>query len=246
LPLRKKFQGEVEILSIKDKVAKKALATLDVPGIEKMIEKLTGQCLFMFTNMSPFKLNVLLGKNKIFLSARGGDISSIDIVIPPKNTGVAPGPILTEFKEVGIKTKIDQGTVWIAQEARPAKKGDVISASLATLLGKLDIKPVEAGIELHAALEEGLQYETEDLAIDVDAFRDEIAKSHQEAIALSIEVGYITPDNIKQILAKAAQSAMSVSVEAGYLTDDNKEQVLQKADAQAKGLASKAKDYKPA
>ncbi len=91
-----------------------------------------------------------------------------------------------------------------------------------------------------------LQYEKEDLAIDVDAFRDEIAKSHQEAIALSIEVGYITPDNIKQILAKAAQSATSVSVEAGYLTDDNKEQVLQKADAQAKGLASKAKDYKPA
>ena len=42
LPLRKKFQGEVEILSIKDKVAKKALATLDIPGIEKMIEKLTG------------------------------------------------------------------------------------------------------------------------------------------------------------------------------------------------------------
>jgi len=246
LPLRKKFQGDVEILSIKDKVAKKALATLDVPGIEKMIEKLTGQCLFMFTNMSPFKLNVLLGKNKIFLSARGGDISSIDIVIPPKNTGVAPGPILTEFKDVGIKTKIDQGTVWIAQEARPAKKGDVISTNLASILGKLDIKPVEAGITLHAALEEGLQYEKEDLAIDVDAFRDEIAKSHQEAIALSIEVGYITPDNIKQILAKAAQSATSVSVEAGYLTDDNKEQVLQKADAQAKGLASKAKDYKPA
>ncbi len=245
LPLRKKFQGEVEILSIKDKVAKKALATLDVPGIEKMIEKLTGHCLFMFTNMSPFKLNVLLGKNKIFLSARGGDISSIDIVIPPKNTGVAPGPILTEFKEVGIKTKIDQGTVWIAQEARPAKKGDVISASLASILGKLDIKPIEAGISLHAALEEGLQYEKEDLTIDVDAFRDEIAKAHQEAIALSIEIGYITPDNIKQILAKAAQSATSLSVEAGYLTDDNKEQVLQKADAQAKGLASKAKDYKP-
>jgi len=245
LPLRKKFQGEVEILSIKDKVAKKALATLDVSGIEKMIEKLTGQCLFMFTNMSPFKLNVLLGKNKIFLSARGGDISSIDIVIPPKNTGVAPGPILTEFKDVGIKTKIDQGTVWIAQEARPAKKGDVISTKLASLLGKLDIKPVEAGITLHAALEEGLQYEKEDLTIDVDAFRDEIAKAHQEAIALSIEIGYITPDNIKQILAKAAQSATSLSVEAGYLTDDNKEQVLQKADAQAKGLASKAKDYKP-
>jgi len=39
---------------------------------------------------------------------------------------------------------------------------------------------------------------------------------------------------------------MSVSVEAGYLTDENKEQILQKGDSQARGLASKAKDYKPA
>ena len=73
LPLRKKFKGEVEIVSIKDKIAKKALEKLDVPGIKDIIEKLTGQCLFMFTNMSPFKLNVLLGKNKILLLARAGD-----------------------------------------------------------------------------------------------------------------------------------------------------------------------------
>jgi large subunit ribosomal protein L10 len=35
-------------------------------------------------------------------------------------------------------------------------------------------------------------------------------------------------------------------VEAGYITDENKEEILQKANAQAQGLASKAKDYKPA
>ena len=107
LPLRKKLQGEVEILSIKDKVAQKSLEKLDIPGIEKMKEKLTGQCVFMFTNMSPFKLNVLLGKNKVFLTARGGDIASMDVIVPPKNTGIAPGPMLTEFKENKIPTKIN-------------------------------------------------------------------------------------------------------------------------------------------
>ncbi len=60
LPLRKKLKDEVEFVSIKDKVAKKALEKQKVAGIKGMIEKLTGQCLFMFTNMSPFKLNVLL------------------------------------------------------------------------------------------------------------------------------------------------------------------------------------------
>ena len=36
LPLRKKFKNDVEIISIKDKVAQKALAVLKMPSIEKL------------------------------------------------------------------------------------------------------------------------------------------------------------------------------------------------------------------
>jgi len=246
LPLRKKLKGEVEFVSIKDKIAQKALEKVDVPGIKEMIGELTGQCLFMFTNMSPFKLNVLLAKNKIMLAARGGDISSIDIVVPEKNTGIAPGPMLTEFKEAKIPTKIDQGTIWISKETTPVKKGGVINQKLAALLGKLDIKPVEAGIALYSAIEDGLKYSQDELVIDVEKIRDEFAQAHQQAVSLSIEAAYVTPENISQILSKAAQSARSVSIESGFMTDDTKEQILQKADAQAKALAGQAKDYTPA
>ena len=246
LPLRKKLLGDVEIVSVKDKVAKLALETTGIKGIEKFVSKLNGQCLFMFTNMSPFKLNVLLGKNKVMLSARGGDLASMDVVIPPKNTGIAPGPMLTDFKENGIPTKIDQGTICIMRETIPVKKGEVISEKLAALLGKLDIKPIEAGIVLNSALEEGLVYAQQEMIIDLEKFRNDMSQAHQEAISLSIEAAYITKDNIKQILAKASQSAKSVSVEAGYVTDDTKETILQKANGQAKSVASKAKDYTPA
>ena len=246
LPLRKKLQGEVEVVSIKDKVAKLAFAKAGVTGVDKLSEKVTGQCVFMCTNMSPFKLNVLLGKNKVMLFARGGDAASMDVVIPPKNTGIAPGPMLTDFKENGIATKIDQGTIWIMKETIPVKQGEVISEKLAGLLSKLDIKAIEAGIALNAALEEGLVYQEEEMVIDVEKFRNDLAQAHQEAVSLSIEAAYITADNIEQILAKAAQSARSVSTEAGYLTEDTKEQVLQKAHGQAQGVASKAKDYTPA
>ena len=245
LPLRKKLQGEVEILSIKDKVAQKSLEKLDIPGIEKMKEKLTGQCVFMFTNMSPFKLNVLLGKNKIMLAARGGDIASMDVVVPPKNTGIAPGPMLTEFKENKIPTKIDQGTIWILKETTPIKKGEVISTKLAALLGKLDIKPIEAGIVLNSALSEGVLFTEKELVVDVDLFRKQISEAHQNAVSLSIEAAYITNENIEQILAKASQSARSVSLEIGYMTDDNKEQIIQKADGHAKSVVSKTKGYTP-
>jgi large subunit ribosomal protein L10 len=246
LPLRKKFLGEVEVVSIKDKVAKKAFSTLNIPGISKMLESLTGQCVLMFTNMSPFKLNVLLGKNKVMMYARGGDIASIDVTVPAKNTGIAPGPMLTEFKEAGVPTKIDQGTIWITKDTTPVKKGGAVSEKLATLLQKLDIKTIEAGILLETALEEGIQYKKEELIIDLAKYRELFARAHQEALSLSLEAAYITKDNIKQILAKAAQGSRSVAVEASFVTDETKESILQKANAQAQSVASKAKGYTPA
>ena len=246
LPLRKILKDDVEFVSIKDKVARKALDQLDVAGIKDMVGELTGQCMFMFTNMSPFKLNVLLAKNKIMMIARGGDVASIDIVVPAKNTGIAPGPMLTEFKQAGIPTKIDQGTIWIAKDTTPVLKGEVINEKLAAILGKLDIKPVEAGISLFVALEDGVKYAEEEMIIDVEKVRGEFAQAHQEAVSLSIAAAYITPDNISQILSKAAQSARSVSIESGFMTDETKEQILQKADAQARAIAGKAKDYTPA
>jgi large subunit ribosomal protein L10 len=246
LPLRKILKDDVEFVSIKDKIAKKAFADSDVPGIKEIIKEISGQCMLIFTNMSPFKLNVLLAKNKIMMNARGGDIASVDVVVPAKNTGIAPGPMLTEFKNAGIPTKIDQGTIWIAKDSTPVLKGEAISEQLAAILGKLDIKPVEAGISLYTALEDGVKYAEEEMVIDVEKVKEQIGQAHQEAVSLSIEAAYITADNILQILGKAAQSAHSVSVESGFMTDETKEQILQKADSQAKAVAGQAKDYTPA
>ncbi|TLX81424.1 MAG: 50S ribosomal protein L10 [Thaumarchaeota archaeon] len=243
LPLRKKFKGQVEIVSIKDKIAQKALAGLKMPSIEKMVDKLVGQCVLMFTNMSPFKLNILLGKNKIMMPARAGDIASIDVIIKAGNTGITPGPILTDFKEAGVATKIDQGTIWITKDSIPAKKGAVISEKLATLLSKLDVKPVEAGIFLDAAIAENILYAKDELVIDVEKYRNTFAQAHQEAMSLAIEIGYVTKENVSTILAKAAQQARAIALESGYLTDETKDQVIQKAHAQAKALAGKAKNY---
>ena len=151
--------------------------------------------------------------------------------------------MLTEFKEAGIPTKIDQGTIWIQKDTTPVKKGQAINEKLAALLGKLDIKPVEAGISLYTALEDGLKYAEKELVVDVETIRNKFAQLHQEAISLSIEVAYVTADNISHILRKATQSARSVSIESGFMTNETKEQILQKAEAQAKSLAGKAKNY---
>lgn len=245
LQLRKKLKDKVEFISIKDKLATKALGAVQVPGISDMISDIQGQCMMLVTDMSPFRLNLLLAKNKVMLAARGGDIASIDVEIAARNTGIAPGPMLTEFKDAGIPTRIDQGTIWIAKDTTPAKKGEVINEKLASMLGKLDIKPIEASILLDMAIEDGLKYAKDDLLVDLDAVATELATAHQEAVNLSVEAGYVTADNIMQILAKASAAARAVSVQSGYVTDETRNDVLAAAHSRALALAQKA-GYEPA
>ena len=242
LPLRKRLKGDVTFVSIKDKVARKALGAAEgeVPGLADMASRLAGQCMFMFTDMSPFRLNVVLSKNTVMLPARAGDTASIDVVVPAKNTGIAPGPMLTVFKDAGIPTKIDQGTIWITRDTVPVKKGGVVDENLAPLLAKLDIKPVEAGILLDSALEDGVVYSAGELAVDVGAVRDGLGAAHAGALALSVEAAYPTAGNVEQILARAAQRAASLSVEAAFVTADTAEPILQRAHSRALALMSAA------
>lgn len=125
--IRKKFHKDIIIKVIKNRVTQRAFEKLsDVHGIEKLSSQLEGQCALMFTNISPFKLNLIFDQNKVFLAAKGGDVTRTEIMIASGDTGITPGPVLSEFKEASVPTKIDQGTIWVSKDTVVAKPGDVI------------------------------------------------------------------------------------------------------------------------
>lgn len=240
--IRKKFRNDIKIRIIKNKVAQRAFENVkDVAGLESLSKELEGQCALMFTQISPFKLNLVFSQNKIFLPAKGGDIVSKDIVIPAGNTGIAPGPVLSEFKVANVPTKIDQGTIWVNKDTVVAKPGDVISQQLASLMSKLNIKPIEAGIAVNFAIAEGLLFKEADLRIDLEEYRNELIKSFQQALALATEAGYATPETVKPMLVKAQQHARSLAAESGYLTKETADIVLPRAQSKAQAVASEAK-----
>jgi large subunit ribosomal protein L10 len=240
--IRKKFRNDIKIRIIKNKVAQRAFENVkDVVGLESLSKELEGQCALMFTQISPFKLNLVFAQNKIFLPAKGGDIVSKDIVIPAGNTGIAPGPVLSEFKVANVPTKIDQGTIWVNKDTVVAKPGDVISQQLASLMSKLNIKPIEAGIAVNFAIAEGLLFKEADLRIDLEEYRNELIKSFQQALALATEAGYATPETVKPMLVKAQQHARSLAAESGYLTKETADIVLPRAQSKAQAVASEAK-----
>ena len=248
MAIRKKFRNEIEIITIKNKVAQRCFEKIfnDVKGLEFLNKELEGQCALMFTNLNPFKLNLTFDKNKIFLAAKGGDIAPNELVIFAGNTGINPGPVLSEFKEAKVPTKIDQGTIWISKDTIVAKEGDIISQKLAALLSKLNIKPIEAGIAVNFAIAEGLQFKEKDLKIVIGDYLQEIIKSHQEALSLSVEAVYLNKESLPLILSKGKQHAISLSIESGYLTSETTELILAKAGAVANNLSHQldAKGYK--
>lgn len=246
--LRKKFRGTIKIRVIKNKVAQRAFENLsDIPNLQELSKLLEGQCALMFTNTNPFRLNLIFDKNKIFLPAKEGDIASSEIVINAGNTGINPGPVLSEFKEANVPTKIDQGTIWVVKDTVVARPGDRISSKLASLMSKLGIKPIEAGISVNLAVSEGMLLTDSDLRINLEDYTTGLAKCLIESFALAAEAGYVTTENIKSLLIKAQQNSIMLAIESGYLTDITIGHSLAKCTANALALQAELakKGYKP-
>lgn len=237
MQLRKRFRGDIKLRVVKNKVVLRAFEKIgDVPQLPEFSKRLEGQCLLLFTNTNPFRLNLLFDKSKIFLPAKGGDIAPSEIIIHAGNTGITPGPVLSEFKEANVPTKIDQGSIWVVKDTRVAKPGDQISQKLASLLSKLGVKPIEAGISVNCAIADGLLFTEQDLRIDLDAFVKEIATGAFEGLNLAIICGYLTPETVGPLIRQARHEALNLSVSVGYITDETVKAVLSSAHAQSLGV----------
>jgi len=249
--IRNKLRGLATIRMARKNLIKRALnaADKDKPGISKLTEHMEGAIALVLSNANPFKLARILEKNKIPAPAKPGQIAPKDIIVPAKDTGIAPGPIISELHEVGIPTKIEGGTVHVEKDTVVAKKGEVISEELANVLKRLDIEPMEVGLSLLAAYDNGIIIEEELLHKPLEDYENMLMESIQAALSLSIEAGIIVPENAKIILQKAYMNALSVAIEASILTSDTARFVLSSAFAKAltlaKMISEKSPEYKP-
>lgn len=243
MQLRKKFRGDIKLRVVKNKVVLRAFEKIgDVPRLPEFSNRLEGQCLLLFTNTNPFRLNLLFDKSKIFLPAKGGDIAPTEIIVYAGNTGITPGPVLSEFKEANVPTKIDQGSIWVVKDTRVARPGDQISQKLASLLSKLGVKPIEAGISVSCALADGLLFTEQDLRIDLDAFVKEVAKGAFDGLNLAIVCSYLTPETVGPLILQAGHEALNLSVSVAYITDETVKSILSSAHAQSLSVSNILKD----
>ena len=228
--LRRKLEKSAYLRVVKNTLIKRAIAECkDKPGLENLEEHLEGSNIFLFTSLNPFKLALLLEKSRVKTTAKAGDVAAFDVTIPAGNTGLPPGPIISQFTAVGLPTRIEAGSVWVSRDTTVAKKGDVITARLASVLSKLGMKPVEVGLTLKAVYDEGLIIIEEQLRLDLGEVRRNIEEAHAYAFNLSLNAAYPLPENIVLLLQTAHQKAYRLALNAGIPTPDTIADLLRKA-----------------
>ena len=238
--LRKKLKENANMIVVKNSIISRAVSEItDKEGIEKLADHLTGPNLYLFTNLNPFKLVMLLEKSRVKAAARAGDLAAFDVTVPAGNTGLPPGPIISQFTAVGLRTRIEAGSVFVAKDTMVVKKGEPITAQLASLLAKLGIKPVEVGLSLKLVFDDGVILSADDLSIDVDAFRQSVEQAHQFAFNLSMEAAYPTAENASLLVKLAHQNAFSLAMSAAIINADTVEELIRKANMQMQSLNEK-------
>ncbi len=222
------------------KVAKKTLMKMALEKSSKdlkgLLEKDAIQPALIFTNMNPFKLVKYLNKNKSPAPAKVGDIAQEDIVITAGVTEFPPGPAISAFKKVGLKTSVEGGKIKIVEDKVVCKAGEKITEDLAQIFSMLKMEPMKIGLNVIAIWENGTIYDKSILEVDEKEYLEKIKLASTHAFNLSVEVGYPTKDNIETLVLKAFLNAKSLAVEAALPEKDIIEDILAKAAAQAKVL----------
>jgi large subunit ribosomal protein L10 len=243
--LKKSMTGKVYLRVLKNTLIKIALEEMNQAELKKLEAYLDGSNVFLFTDLNPFKLALLLERGKVKTTAKSGDIAAMDVVIPSGNTGQPPGPVISQLNAVGLPTRIESGSVWISKDTLVVRRGEIINERLAGVLSKLGIKAVELGISMRAVFDNGLIITGDQLKVDIDSTRKSVQASNGEAFALALEIGYTSKDTIKPLLQRAHQKAVALSVSATIPTKDTIADIIRKANAEMTSLSGAADKVKP-
>ena len=214
--LRRKFRSDVHMQVIKNNIIKRALIASKKHNIENLIDSVSGSSIFLFTSINPFKLNLILENSTVNASAKAGDVAQGDILIPRGNTGLPPGPAISELHEIGIRTRIETGSIWVMRETVVAKEGDVISPSLASVLSKLGMTPIEVGLHIQNCYHDGFVLNSDQLRLDLEEIRNEFTTAVNQAFNFAVETQYPTVETLPTILSKAITNARTLAFQASY------------------------------
>jgi large subunit ribosomal protein L10 len=240
--MKSKLRGKVHLCMTKKRLMKIALEQLksEKRGIDELEKYFEGMPALLFTKESPFKLSKSLQQSKSSAPAKPGQTAPKDIIIPKGPTSFTPGPIISELSSIGIKTGVEGGKVAVKEDSIVAKKGEKIKPKVAEVLTRMGIEPMEVGLDLMAAYENGIIYPKDILLIDEKEFMSNLNKACSWAFNLAVFINYPTKDTINILLGKAFNDAKALGISQNIIDSVVIEDLLGKAEMGMLSLKSTA------
>ncbi|MGC9307778.1 MAG: 50S ribosomal protein L10 [Thermoplasmatota archaeon] len=237
--MRRELRGDAVLRVSKNTLIK--LALTDKNGQAALVDHVDGQSAIIATEMNPFKLYKRLEAAKMDAPAKGGETAPHDIVVQKGKTPFKPGPIVGDLQQVGIPAAIREGAIVIEKTVTVVQKGDVIEPSMAKMLTKLEIYPLEVGLDVQAIYEDGSLFTPDVLAIDEQEVMDNFKSAVTRALALARGVAYPAAPVVPQLLQKAYRDALALALETETFTQETITQFISRAHMQAATLAKELK-----
>merc|ERR1719159_255157 len=125
-----------------------------------------------------------------------------DVFIPAGPSGLDPSQT-TFFQALNIATKIVKGQIELVSETRICTKDVKVSASEQALLGKLNIKPFEYGLEVQQVFQDGSVFDAAVLDIKPEVLIGKFMAGVANMAAFGRELGIPTEAGLPQMFANA-------------------------------------------
>ena len=237
--MRRQLRADMSIKCVKNTLMRFSLEKAEKEGGEEFMNSIQGQNLFLFTNGNPFELAMRLDRSKVKVFAKSGDLALNDIIIPSGNTGLSPGPIISNFGTLGIRTRIEAGNIWVINDTTVAKAGEEVTDELADLLQRMGMRVSEMGLSIKGVYENGIIIPGTEVLLDLDSYLQNLSQAFSNAFQVAIKAPYITKETLPTLLSIVYQDARKVALEACYVTGETVKDLVAKASAQARSLAVK-------
>lgn len=236
--MRTSFHGKATIRSAKNSLLHIAFDNAekqrkDISHLKELIE---GQSAIIATDLNPFKLFSKIKSSRTMAPAKGGETASHDIEVKEGDTPFKPGPIVGDLQKAGIPAAIQEGKVVIKSDKVIVPKGEKIPKDVAQMLTRLEIHPIEIGMDLYGVFEDGNIFKPDILDIDIDEFLGQMKQSSTNAFNLAVEIGWTTKQTMKPLITKAYNNSLSLALETGVVNKETIKHLISKANSQMLGL----------
>jgi large subunit ribosomal protein L10 len=244
--MRSDLYGTAALRVSRNTLLVRALETVadeqDAEELTDLTAEVSGQVGLIGTNDNPFGLYQQLEASKTSAPINAGEVAPNDIVVPEGDTGVDPGPFVGELQSVGANARIDEGSIKVMEDSTVLEAGNEVSADLANVLGELGIEPKEVGLDLRSVFADGVLFEPEDLELDTESYREDVAAAASRAQNLALNANVLTASTLPSLLSQATGEAKSLGLQAGIEDPDVMPDLIGKADSQVRALAAQIDD----